>query len=337
MRISVSLLICFIFGLVACSRKDELPVPELSLIQIPKGFPELPESILNGLNDERIALGKRLFYDVRLSVDNSISCGSCHRADQAFAENVDLSSGVSGRKGFRNAQALFNLAWKPHFFRDGGVDLLKLAALNPIQNNDEMGSSINAVVAKLQTDAAYASKFKLAYSDTVSATHILHALTCFQASLISGNSRYDQWKNGSVEALSAAELRGKDLFFSERSNCSSCHAGFNFDSPDFKCNGFFESYPDSGRQRITMKISDKGFFAVPSLRNAALTAPYMHNGSVATLEEVVQRYVQGGSGFLNQDPRIKPLDLSAAEVSDLVAFLHSLSDATFINNTHHKP
>ena len=123
-------------------------------LKIPVGFPQLPESLADELTDSRIALGKKLFYDARLSRDNSISCGSCHKLENAFAEPLSLSKGIDGRTGFRNAQALFNLAWKDHFFRDGGVSLLKLTAMNPIQNPDEMGSSIQAIVGKLQDDEA---------------------------------------------------------------------------------------------------------------------------------------------------------------------------------------
>jgi cytochrome c peroxidase len=337
MKLHVLFVACVVFILGACAEKDEEIPLGLSNIQVPQGFPELPESIRKSITDARIALGKKLFYDTQLSADNSISCSSCHHPEKAFAEPTALSTGMGSKKGFRNTQALFNLAWKPHFFRDGGVDLLKLAAMNPIQNPNEMGTSIKAIVLKLRSDENYVSAFNLAYGDTVSAEHILHALECFQVSLISGNSRFDQWKNGNPTALSEQELRGKDLFFSTRTNCSACHGGFNFDSRAFRCNGFFEVYPDSGRQRITMEMTDRGRFAVPSLRNCAVTAPYMHDGSVTSLEEIVRKYASGGSGYFNQDSLVKPLGLTENEIEDLVAFLQSLTDESFLSNAQHKP
>jgi cytochrome c peroxidase len=323
--------------LAACQKKDDEMRIDRAQLKIPVGFPQLPESLANELTDSRIALGKKLFYDARLSRDNSISCGSCHKLENAFAEPLSLSKGIDGRTGFRNAQALFNLAWKDHFFRDGGVSLLKLTSMNPIQNPDEMGSSIQAIVGKLQDDEAYKAEFKKAYDDTLSGNSILHALMCFQLTLISGNSRYDQWKNGNTTALSENEKKGMDLFFSSKTGCSNCHGGFNFTSPGFTCNGLFETYADSGRQRITMDPADRGKFSVPSLRNIDLTAPYMHDGSIATLDDVLNRYIKGGTAFYNKDERIRPLKLSNAERDALLAFLRSLSDEGFLYNIEFKP
>jgi len=321
----------------ACQKNEEEIRMDLAQLTIPKGFPQLPAALANELTDARMALGKQLFYDTRLSADNSISCGSCHKAEYAFAEPFSLSKGIDGRSGFRNAQALFNLAWKDHYFRDGGVSLLKLTAMNPIQNPNEMGSSLLEIVLKLRDDDTYQAAFKKAYNDTVSGNSILHALMCFQVGLISGNARYDQWKNGNPSALSEQEIRGQDLFFSSKTGCSNCHGGFNFDSQGFACNGLFETYPDSGRQRITMNQEDRGKFLIPSLRNIAYTAPYMHDGSIATLDAVLERYIKGGSGFYNTDERIRPLKLSPAEKRDLLAFLGSLSDEGFLYNAEFKP
>lgn len=321
----------------ACQKKEEEIRMDRTQLNIPKGFPQLPAALANELTDARMALGKQLFYDTRLSADNSISCGSCHKAEYAFAEPFSLSKGIDGRTGFRNSQALFNLAWKDNYFRDGGVSLLKLTAMNPIQNPDEMGSSLLEIVLKLRDDDAYKTAFKKAYNDTITGNSILHALMCFQVGFISGNSRYDQWKNGNPSALSEQEIRGKKLFFSSKTGCSNCHGGFNFDSPGFASNGLFEAYADSGRQRITMDPADRGKFSIPSLRNIAHTAPYMHDGSFATLEEVLNHYSKGGTGFYNTDERIRPLKLSPAEKHDLLAFLKSLSDEGFLYNADFKP
>jgi cytochrome c peroxidase len=321
----------------ACQKNEEEIRMDRAQLTIPNGFPQLPATLANELTDARIALGKQLFYDTRLSADNSISCGSCHRAEYAFAEPLSLSKGIGGRSGFRNAQPLFNLAWKDHYFRDGGVSLLKLTAMNPIQNPNEMGSSLLEIVLKLREDDTYRAAFKKAYNDTISGNSILHALMCFQVGFISGNSRYDQWKNGNPSALSEQEIRGKKLFFSSKTGCSNCHGSFNFDSPGFASNGLFEAYADSGRQRITMDPADRGKFSIPSLRNIAHTAPYMHDGSFANLEEVLNHYSKGGTGFYNTDERIKPLKLSKDEKLDLLAFLESLTDEGFLHNAEFKP
>jgi cytochrome c peroxidase len=324
-------------SLTACKNDDTLLDENVVVLPQPKGFPAFTSELANELTESRITLGKKLFYETRLSEDNSLSCGSCHKAEYAFADSADLSPGIRNQTVFRNTQPLFNLAWSPHFFRDGGVNRLHLAVLNPIQNPVEFDNSLLEIVNRLQLDQSYVTQFNKAYPDGLSGTNLLHALTCFQLSMISANSRYDAYINGIPSSLNDAEKRGMQLFFSQRTGCNSCHTAPLFTRHEFKSNGFFIMYADSGRQRITMLESDRGLFSVPSLRNIAHTAPYMHNGSVKTLEDVVATYNHGGNHFANKDSLIRPLNLSDSERADIVAFLKSLSDPSFINDKRFKP
>lgn len=333
MRISIVIqwLICaFIYS---CSSDSDPNEWAYLNIQSPQGFPEFKSPDSEEINPIRIALGKKLFFEKRLSVDNSISCGSCHFQANAFSDPRVVSQGVDGTEGQRNAQPLFNLAWRTRFFRDGGVDDLALSGLNPINNPHEMRFNITGVLKRLNEDQSYQILFRQAFNDTATAQHIIRALAIYQRMLISANSRYDQkYLQNKPINLTEQEQRGYELFFGSKTRCASCHGGFNFNNEEFRCNGLFDAYPDSGRQRITFLIADRGKFLVPSLRNIAVTAPYMHNGSIETLEEVIERYNQGGTSFFNKDPQIQPLGLSNEEKADLKAFLLTLTDSSFLNN-----
>lgn len=326
-----ALLFVLVFFIQSCSKDPILQDPIEVLVTVPEGFPPLPQSTDNAFTNARIDLGKKLFFEKLLSKDGSISCGSCHFQEFAFSDPATLSTGVEGKIGFRNAQPLFNLAYRKSFFRDGGVDNLRLSSLNPINNHNEMGSDIVTIIQRLKSSGRYVDDFQLAYQDTISALSILKALECFQRTLISGNSKYDQWESDKI-SLTAEEELGRTLFFSNRTNCAVCHAGFNFSSDELKSNGLFETYADSGRQRITTRIEDKGKFLVPSLRNITETAPYMHNGSVSNLEEVIERYNSGGADFINKDTLIKPLLLTEIEKTALLQFLKTLKDDSFLQN-----
>jgi cytochrome c peroxidase len=326
-----ALLFGLLFFIQSCSKDPILQDQTEVTVTIPDGFPSLPQSTDNAFTKARIDLGKKLFFEKLLSKDGTVNCSSCHFQEYAFSDPATLSTGIEGKIGFRNAQPLFNLAYRKNFFRDGGVDNLRLSSLNPINNHNEMGTDIVSVIQRLKSSGKYVDDFQLAYQDTISALSILKALECFQRTLISGNSKYDQWKSGKI-LLTAEEELGRSLFFSNRTNCTICHAGFNFNSDEFKSNGLFETYADSGRQRITTLIEDKGKFIVPSLRNITETAPYMHNGSLSTLEEVIERYNSGGTDFINKDTLIKPLLLSEIEKTALLQFLKTLKDDSFLQN-----
>jgi cytochrome c peroxidase len=325
------------FGLVSCSNDTAADTNLEVALPLPAGFTSMPVPSSNRITKERMALGKRLFYEPLLSADSSTHCGSCHLPQFAFADPQPQSTGIMGSLGTRNAPSLANIAWKNKLFRDGGVDNLELSSLNPINNPHEMAMEIGTIVHRLRL-AGYTEAFHKAYQTEVEAQSILNALATFMRSLISGNSRYDKiWVQKDGTQATDAEQRGFQLFFSSETNCSECHSGFLFSDESFRCNGLFETYPDSGRQRITMRYSDRGLFVVPSLRNVALTAPYMHNGAIPNLEMVIEGYNQGGHNFPNKDPRIQPLNLSAGQKADLLAFLRTLSDEEFIDNPAFKP
>ncbi len=331
------ILICIILIAVSCGKDEPIPYGDTVELMIPAGFPQPVLKDDNPLTRAKIALGKKLFFDTIISSDGSLSCGSCHMPERAFSEPEPISSGVGGVAGFRNAMPLFNLAWSRHFFRDGGVNLLELAPLNAIDSHVEFNTSLLAVLNKLNGNAEYRSLFQNAFGDSATSFTFLRALAAFQLTLISGNSRYDRYLNGEENALSLSELNGKELFFSPRTNCSHCHSGFNFTSGNFESNGLFEQYADTGRQRITTLAEDRGKFSVPSLRNISVTGPYMHDGSIADLSAVVERYNQGGTDFFNKNPIIQPLNLSIQEKQDLISFLKSLEDTEFLENVENKP
>jgi cytochrome c peroxidase len=330
--------ILLIFALSACSKDAVLPDQETIEFPTPKGFPEPTLPSYNNLTNAKIALGKKLFYETVLSKDNSISCNSCHKQSIAFADEPILSIGVNNQTGFRNSQALFNLAWRPTFFRDGGVTNLELTPLNAITSHVEMDNRIDLIVNRLNKIPTYQHMFRVAFNDTASTNGVLHAFACFLRTLISADSPYDRYvKYGELNALNASAKRGKELFFSNRTDCSQCHSGFNFTNNTFQSNASSETYPDSGRQRITLLVQDRGKFLVPSLRNCNFTAPYMHDGSMVNLDSVVEHYNRGGKNFIGKSPLVRPLNLSMEEKKDLVEFLKSLSDSNFINNEAFHP
>ncbi len=321
--------------LTGCSSTADAP-PEPALVSIPAGFPALPVPSSNALTADRIALGKRLFYDKQLSRTNEIACGSCHLQENAFADPRRFSVGVQGRMGKRNAPPLMNMAYNTSFFWDGGVPTLEQQVIGPVTNPLEMNMTLEEVADRLKGDPAYVAMFQSAYSQLPAPEWITKAIASFERTLVSGHSRYDMYTAGKTDALTREEKHGMDLFFSEAADCFHCHIGFNFTNESFQNNGLYAVYADSGRMLITEQARDRGKFKVPSLRNIALTAPYMHDGSLATLEEVVEHYNNGGNGNPNSDPVIRKLGLTAAEKADLIAFLRALTDDEFINNPAHK-
>ena len=319
-----------LFVLTGC-KKDE-PIATYQL-DIPSWFPEMEIPEDNQPTQARIALGRKLFYDYGLSADSSISCGSCHDQRMAFAHFESVTPGVDGALGFRNAPTLANVGYAPSFFMDGGVQTLELQSQAPIFSEVEMHSTISNFLQRIDGDAEYKQLFLEAYGREPDAFGISRAIACFERTMISGNSRFDQYEYaGDITALSESELRGRHLFFSQETNCSSCHEPPLFTNYEFENVGLYLNYADSGRARITHLEADKGKFKIPTLRNIDLTAPYMHDGSIQTLEEVVEHFNSGGVGHPNQTNEVKPLDLSTQEKADIVAFLKTLTDSDFISN-----
>lgn len=331
----IGIAISFILLLVTAGAQQQLQVniDHSNEPPIPDRFPPVNYPSDNGYTPERWALGKKLFFDPVLSLDSSISCASCHLPEFGFSDNRSLSPGIMNRPGIRNAPSLANVAYHPYFLREGSVPTLEMQVLVPIQEENEFAHNIVDIAAQIMHDSAYVAMSIAAYNRLPDAFTITRALATFERTLISGNSRYDQFVTaGITSALNADEQAGMALFFSERLQCGSCHGGFNFTDYRFANNGLDTAYSDIGRMRFSGKESDKGLFKVPSLRNVAVTGPYMHDGRIATLEEVVAHYNTGGAAHPNKSPILQPLSLSAAEQQELVAFLHTLTDSTFISN-----
>lgn len=302
------------------------------LVTVPERFPKMPVPESNPLTDERVELGKRLFHDPSLSRTRDVACASCHEQAHAFADPRRFSAGVDGQLGVRNAPPLFNLAWNTSFFWDGGAPTLEHQVAGPIKNPLEMDMRLDEVVERLAGDATYVEQFEAAFDRGPDQEGVTKAIASFLRTMVSGDSRNDRFERGDPTALTAIEQRGRDLFYSERAECFHCHVGFNLTNNGFHNNGTRADDPDLGREAITERASDRGKFKVPSLRNVAVTAPYMHDGSLATLEEVIEHYSKGGEGHPNTDPTIHPLRLSAEEKVELAAFLRALTDDAFLTD-----
>ena len=303
------------------------------LMEIPNGFVEIDHPEGNEFNDLRWALGKRLFYDPILSVDSTLSCASCHLQEFAFADNRPTTPGVEDRPGTRNVPSLGNVAYHPYFTREGGVATLEMQVLIPLQEHNEFDFNIVLAAERLTAHPEYPALAEAAYDRPPDAFVITRALACFERSLITGNSPFDQFfYQGEPEALSSKALEGMAIFYSDEVGCSNCHGDFNFTNYAIENNGLYEEYADPGKERLTNDPLDIGKFKVPSLRNVGITPPYMHDGSLWTLDEVIAHYETGGKNHPNKSPLIQPFSLTFQEKEALIAFLNSLTDERFIAN-----
>jgi cytochrome c peroxidase len=319
----------FLLSFFSSCRKDP-PIDtgnEVLTLNVPVGFPypEIPSD--NQPTRNRIELGEKLFFDPILSRDSTISCGSCHLPSMKFTDGLTVSQGIEGRHVIRNAMTILNTAYQPNMFWDGGNPTLEQQVLAPIENPNEMDFDANRVVERLKKHPEYPLLFQNAYGGEPSVYSFTRAIACYERSLFTGKSRYDEYLyENKTTALSESETRGMNIFFGERGECFHCHGGYNFTDYSFKNNGLYLSYADSGRARITLNPADAGKFKVPSLRNVELTAPYMHDGSLATLEEVIEHYNSGGKPHPNKSGLIQPLHLSQQEKHDMINFLKALTD-----------
>lgn len=328
-----TVLLAFLLVIAACS-KDPLAEPEnAALLQVPYRFPVPDFPADNEFSEVRWTLGKKLFFDPAMSRDSSISCASCHHPGSAFSDTVKFSFGVDSALGIRNVPSLANVAYHPYFMREGGAATLEMQVLVPIQEHHEFDFNILLIAERMQEDSSYRRLSMEAYNRVPDPFVITRALATFERSFISGNSPYDSfYYKGNMDAISAEAIRGFVLFNSDKASCSECHGGFNFTGYAFKNNGLYKEYADPGRFKLTGLEEDRALFKTPSLRNVAVTAPYMHDGSFKSLEEVVEHYNSGGQGHPNQDPLVRPLGLTVEERAELVAFLRSLTDEEFIND-----
>lgn len=280
-----------------------------------------------------IDLGRKLFFDPILSQDRSISCGSCHKPEFAFADNRSFSRGVNDSLGKRNTPSVMNMASRSHFFYDGRASSLEEQAIGPIENPIEMNLSIDSAVYRLQHSEVYILLFDKIFKDEPTKENLASALASFQRGLESdGSAPHDLWINDiELTALSTSQQRGRELFLG-KAKCFDCHFGPDFTGDEFRNIGLYDEreYKDKGRFDITKDTADLGKFKVPGLRNVALTAPYMHDGSIETLEEVIDFYsdlYMFVPNPINLDTIMRdPLKLSVTEKEDLVNFLHSLTD-----------
>jgi cytochrome c peroxidase len=305
--------------------KDSLPA-KIPIDVIPLGLKDREVPKDNPLTEERVRLGRRLFFDPILSNDNTVACASCHEPTHGFAGTDGKARGIRGQRTTRKAPTLFNRAYGTTFFWDGREATLEAQALRPIEDPAEMGSKLADVLKRLRSDKDYTDRFEAAFPDGVTETNLGRALASFERVLLRGDSAVDRFRSkGEHAALTPAEREGLWLYES-KARCWRCHSGANFTDERYHNTGvsWGKDSPDLGRAAVTKRDEDRGKFKTPTLRGVALTAPYMHDGSLATLEDVVDFYNRGGGANPNLDPAIKPLDLSKEEVGALVAFLKAL-------------
>ena len=316
---------------ISCTTDTDVITREESLLEVAHHFDPIPFPDDNLFTIEKWELGKALFFDVRLSKDNSISCASCHDPAKAFSDDKPVSLGVENRAGRRNASPLFNLAYAPYYTREGGIPTLEMQALIPIQEHDEFDHNIVLITEKLADDVNYQTMSQAVFQRDLDPYAITRALGTFQRTIISQNSKFDNVYLDK-DVYDEKEKSGHDLFFSEKLGCNQCHTGLQFTDYSFANNGLYSDYKDEGRARLTSLESDRALFKVPSLRNVEVTAPYMHDGSIVTLEEVIEHYSDGIADHANLDKRIQSFSLTPKEKNDLLAFLYTLTDYEFLSN-----
>lgn len=347
------LLSLFLFTSCSSSNSDveDVYTPIPASLNIPALFqqkliaPLVPNN--NPLTEEGITLGKKLFFEKRLSGDNTQSCASCHSPQNSFTDDTRFSDGIDGTFGTRNSMPLFNLAWNfSDRFTWGGKELgLERQALEPVRNPIEMHSVWTDVVTKLQQDSQYPNLFLRAFGTaTIDSLLITKAIAQFERTLISGNSKFDQYLLGAAQ-LTAEELNGFNVFMDEaKGDCFHCHGSDNnplWTDNAFHNNGLDTAFTDLGLGGVTGDPNDNGKFRSPSLRNLAFTAPYMHDGRFATLDDVINHYSEGLKSSSTIDPLMKKVQqggvgLSAQDKADLKAFLLTLSDNNFVTNPDFK-
>jgi cytochrome c peroxidase len=294
---------------------------------VPLGLkkPKVPQN--NPITKEKVDLGRYLYFDKRLSRNNTISCATCHDPAKGWTDQSPVSTGINGLKGTRSAPPVFNATYNELQFWDGRALSLEEQAKGPIQNPVEMGFSLKGVEQKIGRIKGYQKMFKKAFGPgPITAERIVEAIASFERTILSGDSNYDRFIAGNKKALSLSAQRGMNLFFG-RAHCDDCHTGPNFSDSRFHNLGvgMNAKHPDLGRYLITKKDKDKGSFKTPGLRGLLYTHPYMHDGSEKTLEAVVDFYNKGGNLNPYLDKKIHPLGLNSQQKKDLVAFLKSLN------------
>ena len=303
------------------------PPPKIRKPREPFGLVPVVWPADNPYTPEKAELGRLLYFDSRLSADGTVSCATCHNPKFAFTDGAAVSTGIRGQKGNRSAPTVINRAYSLAQFWDGRARTLEEQAKGPMENPIEMGNTHVGIVDNLKKIQGYRALFaKVFGTEDFSIDHVAMAITTFERTVMSGNSAYDRYKSGQRNAMTAAQVRGMDVFFN-KAKCDACHEGVNFTSNMYANLGVGADKfaPDVGRFAVTNDPKDWGTFKTPTLREVAHTAPYMHDGSLRTLEDVVQYYDKGGTPNKNLDPKIKPLHLTDQDKNDVVAFLNALS------------
>lgn len=341
---------CMSIIFVACVENDDT-VPSNYKLEYPVYYPQkidIPDD--NQMDEHTIELGRMLFYEKMLSKDSSASCASCHQQKYAFSDPEQFSKGVNQTSGTRNTMAIINMVFEKKFFWDGRSNSLEEQALDPITNPLEMNLSLEKVISRLTNSDLYQKEFEKCFGEnSITKENLAKAISQFERTLISDQSPYDLYKQGKGN-LTEQEKRGEKLFFTHPDpiyatrggNCGDCHSGPLTTSRLFANNGLENPIIDIGLEQITNNPSDKGRFKIPTLRNIELTAPYMHDGRLETLEEVLNHYNEHIQNSPTLDVQIinasnevgrKTLALSPQEKEDIIAFLKTLTDQNFIENT----
>jgi cytochrome c peroxidase len=292
---------------------------------------EYPFPVDNPPSAQKIELGRALFFDKRLSLDESIACANCHNPSFAFTDRKAVSDGINGKQSERNAPTLLNSAFLQTVMFDAHLKTLELQVIVPIQEATEMGHNMKVLIPKLRAIPEYQKAAKTLFNRDFDAWVLTRSIAAFERSLISLNSPYDQYMKGNKRALSSEQHAGMKLFNSLY--CTTCHPAPYFTNFKAENNGLYHDYGnDKGRFRINLDSADIGFFKTPTLRNIELTYPYMHDGSLQTLDEVIEHYVAGGKHSKGQHPGILRFQLTAREKKQLISFLGALTDTSYLKN-----
>lgn len=338
----------------ACRKDTQHHIPTPYNLKIPSHFPPMiiPED--NPMTVEGVALGRKLFYDPILSSDLTISCGTCHRPDVSFSDDATVSTGVNGQKGKRNSMALVNLGWQDFFFWDGRAQTLEEQVFHPVRDPSEMNLDWSTAEKRLIEDDEYPELFHQAFGEEgIDSVKTSKAIAQFLRTLISGESKFDYFykrihgfemtdAETQKSFFTAEEITGYGMFLGEQGDCSHCHSGPLIHNNLYSNNGLDMVFEDEGLGGITGFQKDMGRFKVPTLRNIALTAPYMHDGRFETLDEVLKHYNSGLVKSPTIDPNMKKVDqggigLQGEELMMIKSFLHTLTDENFINNPDFQP